>query len=67
MHLLCLRVDFLDAKSKQLSFANSGPAERGYIHTESWALATPTHCCDQDFRVEAKGLEPSNLLTASQN
>jgi len=62
---LCLRVDFLDAKSKQLSFANSGPAERGYIHTESWALATPTHCCDQDFSVEAKGLEPSNLLTAS--
>jgi hypothetical protein len=42
------------------------PAERGYIHTESSALAAPPHCCDQDFRVEAKGLEPSNLLTASQ-
>jgi len=41
------------------------PAERGYIQTESSALAAPTHCGDQDFRVEAKGLEPSNLLTAS--
>ncbi len=50
-------------------FADSGPggvATVGYIRTGPEGVATPAHCCDQDFRVEAKGLEPSNLLTASQ-
>ena len=38
----------------------------GYILIDPEGVGTPAHCCDQDFRVEAKGLEPSNLLTASQ-
>ena len=38
----------------------------GYIRTGPEGVATPAHYCDQDLRVEAKGLEPSNLLTASQ-
>ena len=37
----------------------------GYILIDPEGVGTPAHCCDQDFRVEAKGLEPSNLLTAS--
>ncbi len=36
----------------------------GYIRTGPEGVATPVHSRDQDFRVEAKGLEPSNLLTA---
>ena len=51
-------------------FADSGlggVATVGYIRTGAEGVATAVHCCDQDFRrVEAKGLEPSNLLTASQ-
>ena len=38
----------------------------GYILTDPEGVATPAHSRDLDFRVEAKGLEPSNLLTASQ-
>ena len=38
----------------------------GYIRTGPEGATTPTQARDQDFRVEAKGLEPSNLLTASQ-
>ena len=38
----------------------------GYIRTGHEGVATSAHSRDQDFRVEAKGLEPSNLLTASQ-
>ena len=38
----------------------------GYIRTGSDGVATPAHSCDLDYSVEAKGLEPSNLLTASQ-
>ena len=37
----------------------------GYIRTGPDGVAALAHSCDQDFRVEAKGLEPSNLLTAS--
>jgi hypothetical protein len=30
------------------------------------AQSVPTRACDRDFSVEAMGLEPTNLLTASQ-
>ena len=41
-------------------------------HPSGWITATPSPSVNpkaserEDFRVEAKGLEPSNLLTASQ-
>jgi hypothetical protein len=69
VHLFGIQDDILDEKSGQLSFANSGPccvATVGYILTDPDGVATPAHSRDLDFRVEAKGLEPSNLLTASQ-
>ena len=50
-------------------FPDSSPgvvATVGYIRTGPEGVVTPAHSRDQDFRVEAKGLEPSNLLTASQ-
>ena len=64
VHLFGLQIDILDARASSSPLPTPVPAERGYIQTESSALATPPHCCDQDFRVEAKGLEPSILLTA---
>ncbi len=56
-------------RRKQLSLRTPVPAVWLQLATFAPALGgvgTPAHCCDQDFRVEAKGLEPSNLLTASQ-
>jgi hypothetical protein len=59
--------DVLDEQRKQLSLRTpvSAVFTVGYIRTGPERAATPAHYCDQDFRVEAKGLEPSNLLTAS--
>jgi hypothetical protein len=68
VHLFGLQVDILDSKSEQLSPANSGsggvwlhfatftPGPRPWSHRRTAVTWT--------FSVEAKGLEPSNLLTA---
>jgi hypothetical protein len=62
-----IQVDVLDEKSEQLSLRTPVPAVWLQLATFAPALkgvATLVHSRDQDFRVEAKGLEPSNLLTA---
>jgi len=55
------------ASSSLCGLRSGGVATVGYIRTGPEGVVTPAHSCDQDFRVEAKGLEPSNLLTASQH
>ena len=60
--------DVLDEQRKQLSLRTPVPAVWLQLATFAPTLkgvATLVHSRDQDFRVEAKGLEPSNLLTAS--
>ncbi len=60
---------FTSTSSAEALFADSGPgcvATVGYIRADPEGIATPAHTRYQDFSVEAKGLEPSNLLTASQ-
>jgi hypothetical protein len=69
VNLFGLQVDILDEQSEKL-FANSRPhCVATFLATfapggrpQSHRLATVTWI----FSVEAKGLEPSNLLTASQ-
>ena len=65
--LLRLQVDVLDEQRKHLSLRTPVPAVWLQLATFAPTLkgvATLVHSRDQDFRVEAKGLEPSNLLTA---
>ncbi len=67
--LLRLQVDVLDEQRKQLSLRTPVPTVWLQLATFAPALRESPHPytpVTRTFSVEAKGLEPSNLLTASQ-